>query len=199
MPKNKDWRRIGAVTVKDNQDRINYFNTLAEAVVFVGWINVQKLKRGILGYRWINPIFRSSSGSFYDGGDSHIFIDEYGQIIPPWRVKEEADNVPNVIAPDFRYYGNYNRYRGYKPERHFRNGSVPGIGGGGKRRWSMWRYFRTTAEKRANIALDCDEDAREYGIKSRGRRRHLPSVWDDVNRSDWNAKSWKKHRQVQWR
>jgi len=71
----------------------------------------------------------------------------------------------------------------------FRNGPVPGTGG-----YSTGNYFRqvkTTQEKRFNCAHH------EY---TRGKRRNIPSDWDDIKISDhYTGHSWKKqHKKKQW-
>ena len=59
-------------------------------------------------------------------------------------------------------------------------------------------YVKTTAEQRANEALKSDG----YGDLVRGKRRHLPTAWDDKPNSAWKTrKSWKHHskRRHQWK
>ena len=71
----------------------------------------------------------------------------------------------------------------------FRNGPIPGTGG-----WENSNYFRqvkTTQEKRFNCAHY------EY---TRGKRRNIPSSYDDIKISDhYTGHSWKKQKKKkQW-
>lgn len=53
--------------------------------------------------------------------------------------------------------------------------------------YAWYRYVRTTNEIRANAA------ALEDGYKVRGRRRNLPTVYDDVRVSRTWGRSWKDY------
>ena len=84
-------------------------------------------------------------------------------------------------------------------ERHFRKIPIPYTrcrrGG-----YSSYRKIRTTQEHRENDFLFCDEDALEYNINARPRRyQNLPTSWDDIPRSDYRDKGWKRHRKYQWK
>ncbi len=62
------------------------------------------------------------------------------------------------------------------------------------------RRPRTTQERRANgkgLFLDIDE----YRIKLRGKRNipNLVDAWDDIMKSTWGHRSWKRHRKTQWK
>lgn len=73
----------------------------------------------------------------------------------------------------------------------FRNGPIPFTGRCNRYR-TILRYPRTRQELVANCY---DKDF------SRGRRgkKYLPTVWDDVPRSNHNSKSWKnRKRKSQW-
>lgn len=78
------------------------------------------------------------------------------------------------------------------PHHVFRRGPVPGTG-----KPTGWAacYFRnphTAAEMRANAGAD---EGGSSGV--RGRRRDLPSAWDDILRT--RDRSWKRQRRTQWR
>lgn len=70
--------------------------------------------------------------------------------------------------------------------------------GGG---YSYYRQFHTFPEYRDNEALLSDEDAQEYRIIPRPKRvsMNLPNNWDDIGRSDYKNKNWKRHRKTQWK
>lgn len=73
----------------------------------------------------------------------------------------------------------------------FRNGPVPGVHKGGRYGNSL-RHPKTRQEIAAN-SYD-----KEY---SRAKRRgfNLPTYYDDIGRSNWNAKSWKNQKiRKQW-
>ena len=55
---------------------------------------------------------------------------------------------------------------------------------------SWLRHPKTTQERRAN------QDG--YARKKRCLH-HLPSAWDDIGRSDWRDRSWKRHRKTQYK
>lgn len=84
-------------------------------------------------------------------------------------------------------------------ERHFRTLPVPHTrcyrGGG----YSFSRRPKTLQERAQAEAHD--EELREYGIRVRPRRNkaNLPNSWDDVGRTDWDDRSWKRHRKTQWK
>ena len=71
----------------------------------------------------------------------------------------------------------------------FRNGPIPYTGKRGSYKWL--RKVKTTQERRLNCA---------YPEYTRGKRRNLPSSWDDINRSDTFIRySWKKQKKrKQW-
>lgn len=80
----------------------------------------------------------------------------------------------------------------------FRNGPVPGIRKGYWFR-GYYRHVRTQQEIRENETFAVnDNDLEDYGIRVKGRKRSLPTLWDDipVDREDRN---WKKFRRTQWK
>jgi len=60
------------------------------------------------------------------------------------------------------------------------------------------RAPKTTQERRANGRRCNNID--EYGVRLRGRRSQmtLPDTYDDMQRSDINFHSWKRHRRTQY-
>lgn len=61
-----------------------------------------------------------------------------------------------------------------------------------------WRKPRTTQERQASYLT---EEETYYGIQVRGRRKAhtLANAYDDVVRSDYSERSWKKQRQTQYK
>lgn len=69
---------------------------------------------------------------------------------------------------------------------------------------SYWRHPHTTQERREATALVADnrEFLVEVGITIRPRRgtaNSLRSSYDDINKSSWSDRSWKKYRRTKWR
>ena len=71
----------------------------------------------------------------------------------------------------------------------FRNGPVPCTGK--RNKYHCFRHIKTTQEKRISLG---------YIEYTRGKRRNLPSSWEDIYRSDIQDKcSWKKQKKArQW-
>ena len=59
------------------------------------------------------------------------------------------------------------------------------------------RAIQTTQERRVNQG-QWNKDQGEYRIKIRGRRTRLPNSYDDVMRTDWKHRCWKRHRLNQY-
>lgn len=57
----------------------------------------------------------------------------------------------------------------------------------------MYRRIGTTQERRVN------QDNWDGQIRVRGRRRQLPSAWDDIHRNDYDDRNWKRHRRTQYK
>jgi hypothetical protein len=71
-----------------------------------------------------------------------------------------------------------------------------------KKNRMYWRHPKTTAERRASVALRRDEDALLYGVRPRGSRGNmfgLPSDREDRHVSSRTDRSWKRFRHFQWR
>lgn len=162
----RDWRRIdGPVTAcYDFEQR--RFNSLVEALHY----HDRHSSWGRPKVKW--------------------YYDEYGIVIPDWKVEEV-------------YYANPRprpHYKGWIPPHPYvhRQGPVSGL----RRAWrgKCYRRISTQAERGQNVLLDYDEEALEHGIRARGSRRghNLPSAWDDIQPSR-QGNGWKRHRDKQWR
>lgn len=129
------------------------------------------------------------------GDGKYNLIDEHGMIVPDWKLDEIFNQFPDRRElRRRRWHRNYGVHT-------FRRGPVQGI-----RNWKasgrgQHRNIHTYPEHRDNAGLTTDEDAQEYNIRPRGKRRghNLPDQWDDLNFSDWKAKSWKNYRKFQWK
>lgn len=97
----------------------------------------------------------------------------------------------------------YWSWRGFAYEysrkgKHFRKGPVPYTrcrrGG-----YGYFRYPGTIQEIKRNRFDLQDEYVKEYKIKIRRRRSNIPTAWDDITRSEYNNRSWKRHRKHQWK
>lgn len=100
---------------------------------------------------------------------------ELGEEISQWKIREGiADYRKSLRAKRGR--GDAPRSKGTKP--------------------TSYRYHRkisTMSERRQNVGVVHDEGQ----VMVRGRRRHLPSSWDDFCRCVQH--SWKAHRKTQWK
>ncbi len=81
----------------------------------------------------------------------------------------------------------------------FRGGPVPGIRCRRGRKSYGCRYPKTMQEIRETAFLDLDEDLQDMKIKIRKVRRDLPTRWDDIPRGDYKHRSWKRHRNTQYK
>jgi hypothetical protein len=139
------------------------------------------LDRAVFSLEW-GFLRRDAEGP----GDDYVVFDDKGDVIPP-----AALRIVRWSLPRFLGRAHHSGHPG------FRNGPVPHT-----RCWrpggSMYRAVRTANERRANAAAI--EDAREAGRKDpvRGRRRALPSTWDDV-RVERHGRTWKAHRRTQYK
>lgn len=189
----KLWRNLGAVSVCDWTHRRYQFNSLDEAARYFDRY-IPALRKGHLGTEHYEdrPYRR-----VFVGGDSHVFYDELGLLIPLWKVQEAHRNLPWVSGPNYRY----SRFVGYDPDKRYRNGPVPGTR---HRRWHRGTgspRLHTQSDIRENdFVNNFDEDCAEFHIKTRGSRsrRGLPNQWDDPMRSR-RGNGWKEHRHNQWR
>ena len=192
----KDWSRIGPVTVIHRYGNTWTYPSLKAAILDNTWGWWE------WGEQYAHRIsFTTPSGQrsmkFIDGAN-YVVRDEIVMTVPVWRIAEEVAALG--LSPVYATIRHYNRMisLGYRSERHFRKGPVPGI-----HRWRRYRSLRhpaTTQEIRENEFLAYDEEAVEYRIRCRGRRRrhNLPDLYEDQpkNRS---GHGWKVNRRTQWR
>lgn len=191
----KDWSRIGEVTVVHRYGESRKYPSLKAAIRDNAWA----------WHQWGEQHTHRVEFTTYSGqrsvkivdGANYVVFDELGLTVPVWRIAQEATTLGlSAVTPSRRRYCRAVAL-GYRAERHFRRGPVPGQHG-----WS-WHHRRTpqtTPEIRENEFLTYDEEALAYGIRCRPRRvrPNLPDCWDESPRNQ-RGNGWKVHRRTQWR
>lgn len=197
MKTEKYWGNIVAASVSTHTGKVDYYSSLEDAI-YAYWRFIPDLKYGHLGY----ASHRYTGSPYYMyytppcfGGDVIIFKDELGLVIPVWKIKEVYHSLPPyqpVIRHKYRRWFWYF----YDHDRDFRNGPVPGI--------RCWRGGRsctnvsTKQEQTENEFLQYDEDCVDLQITPRGKRKHLPTSWDDYPKRR-RGNSWKEQRKSQYK
>ena len=189
-----NWSNLGEVTVKDYQKNTTTYPDLMSAVANIRsvagyWAPIQ-IKYGYLRTE-LFPNSPNLSG-YMTQGDTHILLTSEGVVIPVWKVEEAFNNLPPKKIRYYRSRGNFK----------FRQGPVEGIHCWKAGRYRGYRRIHTHPELRENDFLDnYDEEAIEYNIKVRGRRKrhNLPTSWDDIRCHSYYKKSWKEYRDHQWK
>jgi hypothetical protein len=152
-------------------------------------LNFSSLVDGLLYFRprwlWYGGVwYHGASFTLVIGDHGLKFYDELGLRIPRWRVLETYSSIPKPAKSSRRF--------------KYRDGPVEGIrcirGG-----WGWYRRPRTHQQNSVKSALRRDEEMLEYGIVERAKRRRLPTDWDDIRRYDRRDRSWKRHRERQYR
>lgn len=133
-----------------------------------------------------------------------VFRDDCGRKISAYHVRENFIRVRlEMDASRPRYYSwrGIVRNREYR-EDQFRKDPVPCTGKRRRYKWDNTRppVFREIA---GNAFVALDEDCLDHDVRVRvGRsRRRLEShlKWDYSMRDDWRDRSWKRHRENQWK
>lgn len=182
----KNWNEIGQVTLKSERGEVVEFASITDAA--------EEIRRRCISLSehpfWSNP----SDGSLaLFVGTLYVLLDECGLIIPPWRVDREIAALGPRQMPRW-----YSRYHDYDPDRDFRKAPVTGTG----RSWRYGRYLRhmkTRQERRENLGLEADlRDLEDFPVrvKIRGRRKTLPTLWDDIPHAR-RGDGWKGYRRTQ--
>ena len=186
----QNWNQIGPVQLWDtiNMSGVWYADLNTFVTSRLGSVSDR------LGDDSVLDKFETSS---YGGHYRYLLRDECGLTIPLWKIEETALQAGMVRWWRERFAWNWKPRRQYK----YRCDPVPHIhcyrGGN-----SVFRNVGTYSERRENdFCNEFDEDAKFYGVRSRAARTsgNLPEPWDDILRSDWGNKSWKKHRKTQYR
>ena len=193
----QNWNRIGPVQLWDTITQTGVW--YADLITFVTTRGFGHLSERLGDGNHLDKFAR---GEEYGGPFRYLLRDECGLIIPLWKVEEVARQ-----AGLYRYWRSphetWRWRRPWKPWREYkyRCDPVPHIrcfrGGNG-----YYRSVGTFNERRENdFCNEHDEDARFYGVRARAARTtgNLPEPWDDILRSDYGNRSWKKHRKTQYR
>lgn len=127
-------------------------------------------------------------GSLINCGRSKVysFVDDLGLLVPENVIQSIANSQETVYSKRYRYED-----VNIATNRYFRQAPVPRTG---KRNWRSYYRSPKTFQERKELA-----NAEEYGIKVRGRRKHLPTNYDDIPHSDHGIKCWKRYRKTQYK
>ena len=163
------------------------FGSIGNNPLDVRWRYTPERKEGRSPYRlhYIFPWYYTNYTKTFEVV-SYVVYDQFLNGVDCKRVERDAAHADDFIVSSFSYRPwktNSPNYPG------FRNGPVPYTG---VRHWGHYhRKVRTTQELRAN------EDHKEF---TRGKRRNLPSWYDDVRIAERDNKySWKKQKKrKQW-
>ncbi|MBW3243723.1 hypothetical protein KUV57_13705 [Epibacterium sp. DP7N7-1] len=182
----KSWNAIGHVTLKSERGELIKFASITDAAEDI------RRRRIILSEHPFSSNFSDGSLAFIVG-TRYVLLDECGLIIPCWRVDREIA----ALGPLPRWYS---RYHDYDSKRDFRK--TPVTGTGRRRRYGRYlRHMKTRQERRENLGLEADLREMEdisVRVKIRGRRKTLPTLWDDIPHSR-RGDGWKGYRRTQYK
>lgn len=184
---------VGPVTVRSVHGHVWAFPDLIEAARWLARTGHRVSEQLPAAYWDLSPL-RAEAALW--GGSVVVVRDELGLPVPVWRVKEAGQGLRIERSP----FARWARGPGaYDHDRDFRKAPVPGVR---KRRWGrFYRRVRTQAELRALAGLEADlHDLEEFPVrvKIRGRRKTLPTAWDDIMVFG-KGRGWKHHRRTQWK
>lgn len=179
---------VGPVTLKSAHGHVWAFSTLVEAAAFIARSGHKVLDQPP------DAIIETPHPSWALSGV--VAFDACGLIVPAWKVLEAGQGV-EVPRRSFARWAR--GPQAYDHERDFRKASMPGVR---RRRWGrFYRRVRTHAERRDLIGLEQDmADLEEFPVrvKIRGRRKNVPTAWDDIVIRG-KGRGWKHHRRTQWK
>ena len=195
----QNWNQIGLVQLWDTINQTGEW--FADLTSFVESRSFRHVSERLGDESVLDKIDKGvpGQGGFY----RYLLRDECGLIIPMWRIKDAAFWAGLEQQGRNTHYDTWIWRRPWRPwkQYEYRCDPVPHIrcfrGGN-----SYYRSVGTFNERRENdFCNDYDEDARFYGVRARAARTsgNLPEPWDDIGRSDWGHRSWKRHRRTQWR
>lgn len=119
------------------------------------------------------------------------FYDGCGDLICPTELEAVVkDIIANRLSLRFRYG------KRHVSDSHFRRYPVPNISNT-KGRGRYFRSVRTHQELRSNLAV-MDDDIRCYGVRVRGKRKNIPTDYDDISYTR-RGDNWKHYRKTQWK
>jgi hypothetical protein len=178
---------LGAVTIKSEFGNVWHFPSLKDAI-----LSRRTYFRFCDGFEHEDALLRSPWRYF----QKVICFDETGLQVPLWRIEAERQNYLGEID-DLKL--SLRKKADYDPEKHFRKGPVPHIHR--RRIGRHYRRIKTHAERRDHIGLLAElQDCPEYKnmIKLRGRRKNIPTCWDDIRLSR-RGESWKTYRKTRYK
>jgi hypothetical protein len=179
---------VGPVTLKSAHGHVWAFPNLFEAAVFLARSGHHVLD--VPEDPCLGPVPKPW------GRFGVIVLDECGLQVPLWRVEEAGQGAQAPLRSIRPWARGPNAY---DHERDFRKVPVAGVS---RRRWGrFYRRVRTQGELRDLAGLETDlRDLEEFPVrvKIRGRRKTLPTAWDDIMVSG-KGRGWKHHRRTQWK
>lgn len=117
---------------------------------------------------------------------AYRFVDDLGLPVPEEIIKRIAISQQLVYSKRYRYEDVT-----IANSRHFRKMPIPRTG---VNRWRSYYRSPKTFQERKEIAR-----TEEFGVKVRGRRKHLPTNYDDIPHGDNHIKCWKHYRKTQYK
>lgn len=184
---------VGPVTVRSVHGHVWAFPDLIEAARWLARSGHRVSEQIPAAYWDLSPL-RAETALW--GGTVVVVQDEIGLPVPVWKVMEAGQGVE---APSRSIQPWAKRPNAYDHERDFRISPVPGVR---KRRWGrFYRRVRTRGELRDLTGLEADlRDVEELPVrvKIRGRRKTIPTAWDDIMVFG-KGRGWKHHRSTQWK
>lgn len=184
---------VGPVTLRSAHGHVWAFSTLVEAALWLARTGHRVSEELPAAYWDLSPL-RDEAAHW--GGTVVVVFDELGLPVPVWKVMEAGQGVE---APSPRFALWAKGPTAYDHDRDFRKAPVPGVR---KRRWGrFFRRVRTRGELRDLAGLEADlRDLEEFPVrvKIRGRRKTIPTAWDDIMVFG-KGRGWKHHRRTQWK
>lgn len=179
----------GAVVLKDAMGQVRVFKTLDDALVFI--LHNRLTPAAHLPDRVATPDgFTALSRT-----SAVILRDACGLAIAPNVIDAELERLATAARLVFRK----KHLNKYDHDRDFRTRALPYTG---KCRWGrFYRSLQTHAERRAHLGLEADlRDLEDFPlrVKIRGRRKNVPTAWDDI-RPARRGDGWKNYRKTQFK
>lgn len=195
----QNWKKVGPVIVWDTVERKAHSFASLDALIRTGWFG--HISDRIGDQSMLDKFARNDWGARipFIFPKRYLVRDENGLVVPIWKIDECMRHIGrSKYTHGYMFYG---RSGGPLRDYKYRCDPVPYVhcyrGGN-----SYFRNVGTFRERRENdFCNDYDEDAKFYGVRARAARTtgNLPEPWDDIGRSDWGHRSWKRHRKTQWK
>lgn len=169
-------------------------NKYGDVVVYYGcvdWANLIASRKVIFRGPLLDAIkhvLKYDQESLISNGRSkhYSFADEYGLAVPENVIQRIA------ISQQTAYYICHRQDdTAIATDLYYRQMPVPRTG---KRVWRGYYRSPKTFQERKELAR-----AAEFGVKVRGRRRVLPTNYDDIPHGDIRINNWKRYRNTQYK